>query len=43
MKKTEKKNKVIKIIEKAKSTALPLCGQSTHIGGCHVGTVAADF
>lgn len=40
MKKTEEKNKVIKVIEKARSTALPYCGQSTHIGGCTIGVVA---
>lgn len=40
MKKNEKKDKVIKIIEKAKSAAAPLCGQSTHIGGCTVGAIA---
>lgn len=39
MKKNEKKKKVIKVIEKAKSAAAPLCGQSTHIGGCHAGAI----
>ena len=40
MKKIKEKNKGIKIIEKAKSVFLPVCGQSTHISGCTAGVVA---
>lgn len=43
MKKTKEKKKVIKVIEKTKSAAPPLCGQSTHIGGCNAGAIVSQL
>lgn len=35
----KEKNKIIKVIEKGRGVIVPLCGQSTHIGGCSAGVI----